>query len=225
VAARALPSPAQLATLAGCAAAGALGVLPGAGGAFDPVTLLGWLALLAAAAGALCGARGVALLAALSVPATWLLFLSVLSAAQSGPRRELPTPLWAGCALGGLFALGHALGSRARLPFRSAGGLFLLALVLSGAAQGFGLFAGGTELARAHPRLAARLLDVSPLVLAYDCAGHDWIHSQPEVYAAGGVEWIQRRARPGNLAGPAVLVVGCALAVVARRPHPAARAR
>lgn len=212
-----LPDRRQLAALAGCAAGGALGLLPGAAGALDPPTLLGWLTLVAPAAGAVCGACGLALFPfALGVPSAWMLLLWLV---QAGASREVPTPSWAACALGGLFALGLAWGARSSTPPRSAGTLLLLELVLASAAQGFGLLAGGTELARTHPEIAARLLDVSPLVLVFECAGQDWIHAQPEVYAAAGVEWIQRRAYPGNLAGSAVLVVGCALAVLARRPH------
>jgi hypothetical protein len=215
------PDAAGLATLAACAAAGALGLLPGVAGGLDPVTALGWMALCAPAAGALCGARGLALFPfSLSVPALWVLELTLVAARV---ERGFPTPLWAACALGGLFAFGHALGGRSPAPLRSplvaAGALLSLGLFLAGAPQGFGLVAGGTELARLHPWLAARLLDASPLVLVFDCAGWDWTHAQPEVYAGAGVEWFQRRAYPGNLAGPAVLVVGCVLASLARRSH------
>jgi hypothetical protein len=209
-----LPDRGQLATLAGCAAAGALGALPGAAGALDPVTFLGWTTLLAPAAGALCGARGLALFPfALSVPAAWVLLLAALPA---GSGRGFASLAWPACALAGLFAAGLAGGARSRDALHTAGALLLLGLVLSAAAPGFGLVAGGAELARAHPRLAAWLLDASPLVLVFECAGWDWIHAQPEVYADAGVEWILRRAYPGNLAGPAVLVVGCALAIFAR---------
>jgi len=216
------PDPPQLATLASCALAGALGALPGAAGALDPVTVLGWMALCAPAAGAACGARGIALLPGALVPATWMLQLAWV---QSGAERGFATLGWAGCALSGLFALGLALGRRARSALPTAGALLFLGLVLSSAALGFGLVAGGAELARSHPHLAARLLDASPLVLVFDCAGWDWVHAQPEVYADAGVEWLQRRAYRGNLAGPAVLVVGCLLAILARRPHHLARVR
>jgi hypothetical protein len=217
------PERTQLATLVACAAAGALGLLPGAGGAGDPVTLLGWLTLAAPAAGALCGAGGLALFPfGLAVPGAWVMLL-VLALASA--RVELATPVWAACVLGGLFAAGWALGRRSRAPLRSAGALLLLGLVLTGAALGFGLLAGGAELARTHPGAAARLLDLSPLVLVFDCAGWDWTHAQPEVYARAGVEWFQRRPYRGNLAGPAVLVVGCALAWLARASRPSARPR
>lgn len=221
------PTAAELATLAACAAAGALGILPGAAGALDPVTALGWMALSAPAAGALCGARGLALFrGSFSVPALWVVLLALVGARA---ERGFPALPWAACALGGLFACGHALGTWARAPLRSPlvvpGALLFVALVLAGAAQGFGLLAGGTELAREHPGLAARLVDASPLVLVFDCAGWDWTHAQPEVYARAGVEWFQRRAYPGNLAGPAVLVVGCALDLLAPGPRRGSRAR
>ncbi len=209
----------QLATLVACALAGAFGLLPGAAGARDPVTLLGWLALLAPVAGALCAARGPGLFPfGLAVPAAWILML-VFALAEA--RVALATPSFAACALGGLFAAGWALGRRARMPLRAAGFLFLLGLVLAGAASGAGLLAGGAELARIHPAAAGWLLDLSPLVLVFDCAGWDWTHAQPEVYARSGVEWFQRHPYRGNLAGPAVLVVGCALARLARAPRPA----
>jgi hypothetical protein len=215
---------------------GGLGALPGAAGALDPVTLLGWLALWAPAAGALCGAHGVRLFPfGLAVPGTWLLLVAALGAdGQRGPA----TPLWAGAALGGLFALGVALGRLACGPAPRAEGFALLgglALPTAGLAllgglalallpTGGGLLAGGAELARTHPRAAARLLDASPLVLVLDCAGWDWTHAHPELYARAGVEWFQRRPWPGNLAGPASLVVGCVLAGLARARRGAAAA-
>lgn len=207
------PDRAQLALLVACAAAGGLGLLPGAGGALDPVALLGWLALLAPAAGALCALRGLALFPfALAVPAAWL---CLLIAAVAGAERVLPTPSWAACSVSGLFALGVALGRLAGARARTAGLALFLGLVLSGAPLGLGLLAPGAELARADPALAARLLDLSPLVLVFDCAGWDWPHAHPGVYASAGVEWFQRRPYPGILAGPGVLVVGCCLAWLA----------
>ena len=181
--------------------------------------MLGWQALSAPAAGVACGASGLRAWS-LVVPGIWGLVLFLAGAGEHG----LATPHWALCALGGLFALGHALGARSRVRLRSVGWALLLATFLAGAPQGFGLLAGGTELARSHPELAARLLDLSPLVFVFDCAGRDWIHAQPEVYSRAGVEWFQRGPYPGNLAGPAVLVVGCALACLAVRFPRAARA-
>jgi hypothetical protein len=209
---------------------GGLGVLPGAAGALDPVTLLGWLALWAPAAGVLCGAHGVRLFPfGLVAPGTWLLLVAVLGAdGVRGPA----TPLWAGAALGGLFALGVALGRlvhgpaprAAGLALRTAGLALLGGLALALLPTGGGLLAGGAELARTHPRAAARLLDLSPLVLVLDCAGWDWTHAHPELYAGAGVEWFQRRPWPASLAGPASLVVGCMLAGLARARRGAAAA-
>ena len=217
------PDRAELACLAACAAAGALGLLPGAAGPNDPVTLLGWLALFAPAAGVLRGARGPGLFPfALAVPGAWGLLLVF---ALSTSERVIPSPLWPACVLAGLFAAGFALGRRARAPLGAAGGVLLIGLVLSGASVGFGLAAGGAELARRHPAAAARLVDLSPLVLVFDSAGWDWTHAQPEVYARSGVEWFQRRPYRGSLAGPGALVVGCALAWLARAPRRSERAR
>lgn len=210
------PDGAALATLCACALAGALGAMPGSAGAYDPVTLLGWLTLIAPAAGALCGARGLGLFPfALAVPGAWTIAFVLVQAQAS---RALPTPMWGACVVAGLFAAGLAAGRRTRAPLRCAGLLLLLGAGLSSACLGFGLLADGAELARRSPLAAQRLHELSPLVLVFDCAGWDWSHAQPEVYAAAGVEWFPRRPYAGNLAGPAVLVVGCALAVLVRRP-------
>lgn len=219
-----LPAPRELAVLGAGAGVGALGLLPGAAGAGDATTLLGWLALCAAAVGALVAARGRATFpSGLAVPAAWTALLFLVNGAAR--RDALATPGWAACALGGLFALGWALGARSSAPARTAGLLVFLALVSSGAALGFGLLAGGAELAPRHPSAARWLLELSPLVLVQECAGRDWTHAHPELYARAGVEWFQRRPYAGNLAGPVVLVVGCALAWLARAFRPAPRVR
>ena len=179
---------------------------------------LAWLALLAPAAGACCGASGVALFPfGLAVPGVWLVFL-VLADARS--PRDLPTPLWAAAAVAGLLALGHALGRvvRAR-PVALAGVLLLVGCLLVGLSVGCGLSASDASLARAHPGLAGVLFDLSPLTLVFDCAGWDWAHANREVYARAGVEWFQRRPYPGILAGPGVLVVGCTLSWFASWPN------
>ena len=206
-----VPSLTVLGTASGL---GFLGLLPGAAGALDPVTLLGWLALAAPALGTWSASTRVGFFPfGLAVPALWGFGLVL---AQSDAVRPLPSAHWASCAVLGLFAVGFALGRRSRSPFGSAGLVLLLTLTLAGASVGFGLFAGGAELARARPAAAARLLELSPLVLVFDCAGWDWTHAQDEVYRTAGVEWFQRRSFAGNLAGPAVLVVGCALALLVR---------
>lgn len=215
------PSGSALAWLIGTALAGGLGAWPREG-ASAPAAILAWLALLAPAAGAALGRIGVGLVPfALAVPASWSLVLALAGTA-------LPTPLWALLAVAGLFAGGHALGRAASrgeavggaAPWRAAGLLLLLALAATGASVGFGLSAasGGPP-----PRWVTAALDVSPVGLVAECAGVDWSRAQPEVYARSGVEWVPRRPWRGSLAGPAVLVVGCALSWLAaaiRRTRP-----
>lgn len=192
-------------------AAGFLGVWPDP----DPVATLAWLALLAPAAGAACGALGIGPWPfGLALPGSWLVALVL---ADAGSPRDLATPLWAGAAVGGLFAAGLAAGllSGAR-PLTLAGLVLFLGCGLAGLGLGFGLSGNGTGLARSRPALARLCLELSPLVLVFDCAGFDWLHAQPGVYAASGVEWFPRRPHSGKLAGPGVLVVGCSAAWLAR---------
>jgi hypothetical protein len=192
-------------------AAGFLGLWPEP----DPVATLAWLALLAPAAGAACGALGIGPWPfAPALPGSWLVALVL---ADAGSARDLATPLWAGAALLGLFAAGLAVGLLSRMrPLTLAGLVLFLGCGLAGLGLGFGLSGNGTGLARSRPALARLCLDISPLVLVFDCAGFDWLHAQPDVYAASGVEWFPRRPRAGELAGPAVLVVGCSAAWLAR---------
>jgi hypothetical protein len=198
--------------LALAAAAGALGLLSGARGSLDPSALLAWLVLAAPAVGALCG--GITRTASvLVVPLSWSALLLWASARSSG---RLATPGWAACAVGGLFLAGVAVAWRTRWAPSAAAGLAVLTLALSGAALGFGFVPVGAELAPSHPAFAARLLDLSPLVLAFDCAGQDWVHAQPDLYVQAGIEWLPRHPYRGSLAGPLVLVVGCALSGLAR---------
>jgi len=208
------PAP-TLAVLCAAAVAGFLGLLPGRAGARDPVTLLGWLTLVAPALGTWCGSTRVTFFPfALAVPSAWGLALVL---AQAGTPRPLAGAHWALCALAGLFALGFAWGRRARAPLGGAGTVLLVTLALAAAPVGGGLVAGGAELARAgHPRTAATLVELSPLVWVFDCAGWDWTHAQGDVYRRAGVEWFQRRSFAGSLAGPGVLVVGCLLALLVR---------
>jgi hypothetical protein len=194
-----------LATVASGILIGALGLAPGAAGALDARTLLGWLALVAPAAGAYLGPRATAPALALVV-AVWGLGWSFLAGPEAG--------VWPPCVLAGFFATGVASGRRAGPG--AAGGLLFTTLVLSGLPLGFLWLPGGAEFAPRAPRLAAFLLDLSPLVLVFDTAGHDWLHAQPEVYARSGIEWFPRRPWSGNLAGPTLLVVGCLLAVLVR---------
>jgi len=195
-------------------ALGGLGLLPGAAGAGDGNTLLGWLALCAPALGARLAGGGAGWELAL-VPSGWTLAWLACADTRSP---------WPPCVVAGLFAAGVALGRWRGCG--AAGAALHATLLLAGLSLGFGVLAGGAELAPHAPVLAARLLDLSPLVLVFDAAGSDWLHAQPEVYARAGVEWFPRRPWSGNLAGPTVLVVGCLLAVLARPAHraPAAAA-
>ena len=184
---------------------GALGLLPGAAGAGDGNTLLGWLALSAPALGAWLAGAGAGKELVL-VPLAWCLAWLACVGSTFSP--------WPMCVVGGLFALGVALGRR--FGSGAAGAAFFLTLAAAGLSLGFGWLPGGAALAPHAPALAARLLDLSPLVLVFDAAGFDWLHAQPEVYAEAGVEWFPRRPWSGHLAGPAVLVVGCLLAALVR---------
>jgi hypothetical protein len=211
---RRIPTPPtdRLLVLAAAAGLGLLGCLPSARGAGSPVALLGWLALVAPSLGALVGRTRIALFPfALAAPATWGLAFAV---AQAGAARPLATGLWALCAVAGLFAMGHAMGRRSRELLGGAGAWLFLSLALAALPVGAGLLAGGAELARSHPAVARGLLDLSPLVLVFDCAGFDWTHAQDEVYRRAGIEWFQRRSFAGSLAGPSMLVVGCLLALL-----------
>jgi hypothetical protein len=183
-------------------------------GSFDPLALLAWLTLLAPALGALCARVAWAA----GVPLVWsgLLFLTSTRA-----NHALATPLWPACSVSGFFLIGLALGRWTRSPSNTAVWLILTSFFFSGVSLGFGLVPLGGELARTHPTLARWLLESSPLVLAFDCAGVDWVHRQPDVYVQAGIEWLARHPYRGSLAGPLVLVVGCALSGLARPDKPA----
>jgi len=229
-----------LGTLLLVTGAGALGLLPGAAGAADPVALLAWLALIAPAAGYASGVHGVrAWPFGAAVPGVWA---GLVAWADARSARDLPGPLWAIAAVAGLFLLGLAVGAaratrvtpgtRGERAVRAApgvGALLGLALVLSGLPVQGGLGAGTSwarddaarPAAAAARRAAARLaLDLSPLVLVLECAGWDWTHAHPTAYRVSGVEWFPRRPWRGRLAGPVLLLVGCTavgIASVVRR--------
>jgi len=194
-------------------ALGLLGLLPGAAGALERRAFLGWLFLAAPALGAWLAGCGLGPRFLAALPLAWLA-CGALATGGFSP--------WAGCVVVGLFGAGVALG-RWRGARASVAAL-AVTLALAGAPLGFGWLSGGAELARlGAPGFAALLLDASPLVLGFDCAGLDWLHAQPEVYARAGVEWFPRRPWSGNLAGPAVLVVGCLLAFLVPGPRTSVR--
>jgi len=97
---------------------------------------------------------------------------------------------------------------------------FLAATVLLSALPGRAGLTRSSPAGR-DPALAAALLDLSPLTLAAEAAGIDWMR-HPAVYGPAGTDWFSDRRSPyGPLAGVAALVVGCALCLASaglRRP-------
>jgi hypothetical protein len=182
----------------------------------DPIVLFAWLALTAPALGAAVGAVGARLWPfGLAVPGAWAVAYVIVDATA---ETQLPTPLFGLAAVVGLFAAGLALGALPLgAPAARTGVVALGTLVLAGASVQGGLGSGARPWAAASPALAAALLDLSPLVLVYECAGLDWTHAHPLVDRLGGAEWVPRQAYSGNLAGPTALVVGCALACLLPR--------
>jgi hypothetical protein len=219
--ARALDHAPRPALCAAALAAGALpGLLPGGAGAFDPLALAAWLALVAAPLGALGGAaalgrRGAAALErrtkglpAWSPPLVWAALVLLAARGEIGIAR-LPAPGVAAAAVAGLWALGVGLGAccPAR-AWRTAALLALAALLLAHLPTGAG------ALARPWPpELAAQLLELSPLTFVLERGGLDWMR-HPAVYDPLGAASIGpdlHRAASGVLAPALLAVVGCAL--------------
>jgi hypothetical protein len=204
---RKAPIPAAL-PLAALALAGALGAWPLAGSA-DPVAALFWIAVLAPAAGALAAAAGLAL-----VPLGWLVPLLWCAPVWFATgARPFPTLGWSALAWSGLFAAGSAWGTLNRKRGGSAWTAAGAALALTGA---LALLPARAALgARPWPAsVAPTLLDLSPSALVVECAGVDWMR-HAAVYDPVGTDRFERRAWRGALAGPAALVLGCALAAAA----------
>jgi len=209
------------------AAVGAAGAWPGERGEPDPLALLSWLALIAPASGFACGAlRLPPWPAAAVVPASWMMLVGIVDALSQS--RDLPQPIWAGCALAGLFACGLGPGAlsvrrvpaSARAPVAARGAAVVLLLTALVCALPF---IGALVRTPPSARVNARLLDVSPATLAAECAGVDWMR-HPPIYDAASTADIDPALRTpydGRLAGGLVFVVGCALALsldrVARR--------
>jgi hypothetical protein len=201
---RKAPIPAAL-VLAALALAGALGAWPLAGAA-DPIATLFWIAVLAPAAGALAAGSGLAL-----VPFGWLVpLLWCAPVWLASGARPLPSLGWSALAWSGLFAAGAAWGSLASRRGTSAWAAAGAALVLTGV---LALLPARAALgARPWPASVARtLLDLSPSALVIESAGVDWMR-HAAVYDPVGTDRFERRAWRGALAGPAALVLGCALA-------------
>ncbi len=206
----------QLIRLLAVALVGALGLLPGAHGAFDPVTLVAWLVLWSPVAGFFVGRGKIGLWPfGLAVPASWL-FLLVW--ADLASQRDFPTPLFGAMVLAGFYAAGLGWGAwrgeRGGSPW---GAWLLVGVFLSGLCVLGGLDPEAESWGQVSPRLAGILLDLSPIVFALDCCGWDATHSHPMIYRLSGVEWFPREPYRGMLAGPVVLVVGCFLGVALPR--------
>lgn len=177
---------------------------------------LAWLTLLAVPAGILATAAGARLWPhALLVPALWCFLLVLVSLVE---ETQLPNPAAAMAAIGGLYSTGFALGcwwERVRLKLAS---LALFgSLLLTCSAQIGSLGRPGMPPAKDQPALARSLVNLSPLVFVFECAGVDWTHANPQVYAHSGVEWFPRSAYDGGLAGPGLLMLGAVLASLAER--------
>jgi len=214
------------------AALGAAGALPALFAWGRPVALVAWLAIWAPALGAL--APG-ALAPRTTAPGAWARALLVAGAlwgaglflAQATARTPLPAAQWAlACVLGLAFA-GAALGAlRVEAAWRSAGWLVVAGATLAALPSLLGLAQRPFA-----PPVAARLLDLSPVTLALECASVDWMR-HPAVYEPVGTDSIGPELRApwrGSLAGSTVLLVGCALAIAVgsataargSRPRPA----
>ena len=196
-------------------AVAALGAAPAAW-SDDPITVLVWLSIWALPAGFLCGALGLRLWpAGLAVPGIWMGAVTLVDAASDV---DLPRPIWAVCVFSGFFAAGFGCGAWAG-PRRLWGGcasLLLLAAIATGLPH-----KGGLSDDTWSPEVAARLLDLSPSALVVESAGVDWMR-HPAVYDPVGTSSIGpdlRTAWRGFLAGPTVLLVGCALVLLGRRKN------
>ena len=204
----------QLLLALGFGALGSLGTLPGERGP-DPLAALTWIAVVALPCGLGCGALGLRLWPfAASVPALWMTALALAGAAS---ERALATPVWAALAFSGIFASGWGIGRASGAGVRACAACLCLAVLLTV------LPAAGEFLGRPWPPpLAARLLDLSPVGVCLESAGVDWMR-QPSVYEPAGALDIDpglRHPWRGKLAGPGLLMLGCALAAFG-----AARAR
>ncbi|QDU67937.1 hypothetical protein Pla86_30250 [Planctomycetes bacterium Pla86] len=188
-------------------------LLPGTGGAPDLLALLAWLTWTGGAAGWLAGAAGVRpVIGALCASAAWS--LAVACAVALGPQRQVdPGLVRAVLGLGpalGLAVAGLAWGAR-RPTWAPAGATATLALTVTLCA-----LPGRADLvergwAERRPQLAATLLDLSPLSVAAETAGVDWMR-HPSVYGPAGTDWFSDRRRPhGPLAAMVALVLGCSL--------------
>lgn len=190
-------------------ALGALGCLPVSQRGGDLFAALAWIALIAAAAGALARSANVRLWPyGFVAPGVWMGAIAWLDASSA---RDLPTPLWGALVWTGLFAGGYGVATlcRARRAW-AAPALLVAAAALSALPE-----KGGLAREPWPEGFTQRALDLSPVAWVSDSSGAiDWPW-QKSHYAALGVDRFQRREFRGALAGPVALVVGCALAWLA----------
>jgi hypothetical protein len=140
-------------------------------------------------------------------PAVWT---GALAFADAASPRDLPSPAWAALAVGGLHALGLGLGRACGRSADAAAGALALATFAACALP----LAPALSAVPLSPELRARLVDLSPATLVAECAGLDWLR-HPAVYEGSGTYDLDpslRSAWRGALAGPLVLVLGCAAA-------------
>ena len=216
---RATSRAATLATVVAVTALGALGLAIGA----DAWSVLAWLALAAPAAGHLvaraASTRRGTFVAWCAPPVLWALLVVALASRSAAP------PAWPGAlAVCGLYALGLATGRVGRSGAAGAGVWLAALALLAGAPMGWGVVTRPWP-----PEIAAFLLDLSPLSVVLESAGADWMR-HPAVYDPAGTLDIgpqMRVAWRGTLAGPGLLVLGCAAlgAAVVSRPRSLAPAR
>jgi len=197
----------------GLGALGALGLVPGSRGGADPLSALVWITLIAPAAGHVAGRTGVRVWPVAPVaPVAWLVTIAMADAVS---RRDLPAMAWCAPPVVGLFALGFASGRWfPNGSWRATAGVALVTALLAAAP-----LAGSFLRRPPPPRVAAGLLDVSPVTLTAECAGVDWMRHPPIYDAASTVDIDPSTRTPyeGRLAGLVVFVVGCVAASVRGR--------
>ena len=180
---------------------GFVGLATGSG--IPSVAMLAWLAVFAPAGGAWMG-RWARAPQAWAPALCWALYLLLFGG--------IPSPFQASVAILGLYAVGMGMGAWFS-PERAAGVALLLACALSLAPT-----LGGALERPWPPTVTARLLDLSPVALAAESGGVDWMR-HPAVYDAAGTADIGPELRSGKrswLAATALLVLGCLCSLLAR---------
>ncbi len=199
------------------ARAGAEGALIGWAAAASVAAAVG--ALVSTAARAASGGSPPGRRAAL-VTALPLLLLGLAGLGELRGSSGLPRPIAGGAALSGLVALGACLGStHAATGLARAALLAAVSLLLDGAAAGWGLLGPSPTWPAG---VAAVLLDLSPRAFVLESGGVDWMR-HPSIYETVGTDRIgpgMRVGWTGSVAGPCLVVVGCALAAFAAARSP-----